>query len=55
VTAPDGTWWMCGAFQPTDQPYRCTRPYDHDGDHQAVLDGLELARWPRRMDTGAGQ
>ncbi|MGW3608958.1 hypothetical protein ACWD6N_03565 [Micromonospora sp. NPDC005163] len=47
--------WACGAFQsdppPEMDPYRCSEPYDHPGDHQAVIVGQVVAQWPRRPQT----
>lgn len=40
--------WMCGAFQRVQrpfEPYRCTEPYGHAGQHQAVIDGETVAEW----------
>lgn len=45
--------WACGAFEPNEppglEPYRCTEPYDHPGDHLAEIDGRVVAQWPRRF------
>jgi hypothetical protein len=35
--------WSCGAF---GARYRCTLPYDHPGDHAAIVDGEQVDAWP---------
>jgi hypothetical protein len=47
--------FMCGAFQPlglVEQEgqllsYRCTEPHNHQGSHQADIDGETVATWGR--------
>jgi hypothetical protein len=46
----DESGWLCGAFQPTQDPfmgYRCTEPYGHlpRNRHRAVIDGEVVAEW----------
>jgi hypothetical protein len=46
---------LCGAFQPLGllahdadvEPYRCTEPRDHQGPHEAAINGTVIASWER--------
>jgi hypothetical protein len=50
--------WVCGALQPLRlvrgwSSYMCTQPFDHPGDHEAIVDGVRVAVWPRFTGPGA--